>query len=82
MTTTSQGVQISITGCVEKMVRAPNPMSLFSLFLFFLRFSCFYHVFIVFRYKKVRAEYAMERTKPINQNKNTQETKYPGPPLM
>jgi len=35
--------------------------------LFFSFF--FYHAFIVFRYKKLRAALAMERTKPINQNK-------------
>ena len=33
-------------------------------FFFFL-----YHAFIVLRYKKLRAALAMERTKPINQNK-------------
>jgi len=32
-------------------------------------FVFFYHVFIVFRYKKLRPALAMERTKPINQNK-------------
>jgi len=37
-------------------------------FLFFFSFF-FYHAFIVFRYKKLRAVLAMERTKPINQNK-------------
>jgi len=36
---------------------------------FFFLFSFFYHAFIVFRYKKLRAALAMERTKPINQNK-------------
>jgi len=35
------------------------------LFFFFF----FYHAFIVSRYKKLRAALAMERTKPINQNK-------------
>jgi len=34
----------------------------------------FYHTFIVFRYKMLRAALAMERTKPINQNKQTKET--------
>jgi len=37
----------------------------FSFFLYF-----FYHAFIVFRYKKLRAALAMERTKPINQTKH------------
>jgi len=32
---------------------------------FFFSFS---HAFIVFRYKKLRAALAMEKTKPINQN--------------
>jgi len=40
----------------------------FSFFSFF-SFLFFYHAFIVFRYKKLRAALAMERTKPINQNK-------------
>jgi len=34
----------------------------------------FYHAFIGFRYKKLRAALAMERTKPINQNISTKET--------
>jgi len=33
------GVEISIAGCVEEMVRRPNPMPFFFLFLFF-----FFHV--------------------------------------
>jgi len=36
---------------------------------FFFFFSFFYHEFIVFRYKKLCAALAMEKTKPINQNK-------------
>ena len=36
--------------------------------LFFF-FFLFYHAFIVLWYKKLRAALAMERTKPINQNK-------------
>jgi len=36
-------------------------------FYFFIFF--FYHAFIVSRYKKLHAALAMERTKPINQNK-------------
>jgi len=44
-----------------------EPKSHFLFFLFFLSF--FYHSFIVFRYKKLRAALAMEKTKPINQNK-------------
>jgi len=48
-------------------VKNPNPMS-------FLFFVFFYHVFIVSRYKKLRAALAMERTKPINQNISTKET--------
>jgi len=65
LTMNSHGVEISIAGCVREMVRDPNPMS---FFLFF------YHAFIVFRYKKLRAALAMERTKPINQH---QEQKKP-----
>ena len=42
-------------------VKNPNPLP-FCLSFFF------YHAFIVFRYKKLRAALAMERTKPINQN--------------
>jgi len=45
----------------------PNLMPCF--FSFSLFFFFFYHVFIVFRYKKLRAALAMERTKPINPKK-------------
>jgi len=62
LTMNSHGVEISIAGCVGEVVRDPNPMPFF--FFFF-----FYHAFIVSRYKKLRAALAMERTKPINQNK-------------
>jgi len=51
-------------GVVEGNEFYPNPMSYFNFFQLF-----FYHVFIVFRYKKLRAALAMERTKPKNQNK-------------
>ena len=57
----SHGVEISIAGGVRKMVRGPNPMR----FLFFF----LYPPCIVFRYKKLRAALAMEKTKPMNQNK-------------
>jgi len=56
------GVEFSIAGCVEEIVRDPKLMP---LFLFLL----FYHVFIVIRYKMLHAALARERTKPINQNK-------------
>jgi len=36
---------------------------------FFFSLFLFYHAFIVSRYKKLRTALAMERTKPINQNK-------------
>jgi len=36
---------------------------------YFYFYFYFYHAFIVSRYKKLRAALAMERTKPINQNK-------------
>jgi len=49
-------------GVVEGEELDPN------LHLFF-PFFYFYHVFIIFRYKKLRAVLAMQRTKPINQNK-------------
>ena len=39
-------------------------------------FYFFYPVFIVFRYKKLRAALAMERTKPINQNFKTIESNF------
>ena len=65
LTMNSHGVEISIAGCVEEMVHDSNLMPFFSLFFFL--FFC--HAFIVLRYKKLRAALAMERTKPINQNK-------------
>ena len=40
LTMKSHGVEISIAGCVEKMVRDPNPMP-FSFFFFFFSFSFF-----------------------------------------
>jgi len=40
-----------------------------AFFFYFYFYFYFYHVFIVSRYKKLRAALAMERTKPINQNK-------------
>ena len=58
----THGVEFSIAGGVEEIVPDPNPMPSF-FFLFF------YHAFIFFRYKKLRTALAMERTKPINQNK-------------
>jgi len=66
LTMKAHGVEFSIAGCVEEIVRDTNPMSFF-YFLFFI--FCFYHAFIVSRYKKLRAALAMERTKHINQNK-------------
>jgi len=60
----SLGVEISIARCVEEVFREPNLMPFFFFFFFF-----FYHAFIVIRYKKLRAALAMERTKPVNQNK-------------
>ena len=67
----SHAVEISIAGCLEEMVRDPNLLPFFSFFssFFFFFFFVFIHAFIVFRYKKLRAALAMERTKPINQNK-------------
>ena len=47
-----------LDGCVK----------ILSLGRFFFFFFC-NHAFIVFRYKKPHAAVAMERTKPINQNK-------------
>ena len=59
----SHGVEISIAGGVGEMVRA----QLLGVFFFFF---FLYHAFIVFRYKKLHAALAMEKTKPINQNKH------------
>jgi len=42
----------------------PESQAFFYFFYFYI-----YHVFIVIRYKKLHAALAMERTKPINQNK-------------
>jgi len=78
LTMNSHGVEISIAGCVARMVRDPNLMPflffIFILFYFILFYFIFYHAFIVSRYKKLRAALAMERTKPINQNISTKET--------
>jgi len=58
-------VEFSIAGCVEEIVRDPNLMPFFSFFHFFF----LHHAFIVIWYKKLHAALAMEKTKPINQNK-------------
>jgi len=67
LTMNSHGVEISIAGCVREMVRDPNRMPFFSFFSFF--FFSFIMRSLFFRYKKLRAVLSMERTKPINQNK-------------
>jgi len=71
LTMKTHGVEFSIARGVEEIVRDPKPLSSFFFFFFF------YHAFIVSRYKKLRAALAMERTKPINQNKKTKETIFP-----
>ena len=68
----SHGVGISIAGGVGEMVRETQTHT----FFFF-----FYHVFIVSKYKKLRAALAMEKTKPINQNKQQRKPYYSLPPL-
>ena len=57
----THGVEISIAGGVAEMVRA----QLLRVFFFFL-----YNGFIVFRYMKLHAALAMEKTQPINQKQN------------
>ena len=63
MTMISCGVEISIAGGVDAMVRVLS-LGLFFFFLFF--FFC-NHALFVSRYKKPHAALAMERTKAINQ---------------
>jgi len=41
LTMNSDGVEISIAGCIEEMVRDPNPMPLFSFFFFLFYFIIF-----------------------------------------
>ena len=55
------------------MVREPKLMPFFFFFL--------YHAFIVFRYKKLRAALAMEKTKPIKQTTNNKRNLKQNPPL-
>jgi len=62
LTMNSYGVEISIAGGGEETVVA----QLASVFCS----SFFYDVFMVFRYKKLRAALAMARTKPIYQTKH------------
>ena len=73
-TMNSHSIEISLAGCVGEMVRRRWFVP-FSFFTFF-----YYNAFIVFRYKKLRAALAMERTNPINQKQNTKETKFLIPP--
>jgi len=42
LTINSHRVEISIAGCVEEMVRGPNPMSFVHFFFFFHFFSLFF----------------------------------------
>jgi len=46
-TINSHGVAISIAGCVEEMVRDPNPLSFFFFFFFFFLFLSWVHCFQV-----------------------------------
>jgi len=66
----SRGVEISIAGGEGEMVRG-YPLVRFLFFLFFLSFFLFFIIMrsLFLRYKKPHAALAMERTKPINQNK-------------
>ena len=52
----------------EEQGAEEGPSSWPFFFIFFYFFL--YHAFIVFRYKKLRAALAMEKTKPINQKPN------------
>ena len=61
LTINSHGVEISIAGYIQEMVRNPIPMPFF--YFYFL-----YDAFIVIGYNKLCAALAMERAKPINQN--------------
>jgi len=61
LTMNPPGIAISIAGGVKDMVQAQFPRPFFGLF--------FYQVFIVSRYEKPRPVLAMEKTKPIKQNK-------------
>ena len=71
LTIKTHGAEFTIAGGVEEILRDPNPMP---FLLFFMLFLFFYHAFIVFRYKKLRAALAIEKTKPINQSLLTKET--------
>ena len=51
----------------------PKSPAFFFFFIFFFFFSCV----LVSRYKKLRAALAMERTKPINQNKKQKKPYFP-----
>jgi len=64
LTMNSHGVEISIAGCIRKMVRNPNPMPfLFFLFsFFFFSFMCF--VLINYWEQRVRAALAMVKKEP------------------
>jgi len=44
LTINSHGVEISITGCVEEMVRDPNPLPFFFILFFYFYF---YFIFIM-----------------------------------
>jgi len=62
LTMKSHGVEISIAGCVEEMVRDPNPMP----FCFFLCFFFFIMCFVLFNYweQRLRAALGMVKKEP------------------
>jgi len=59
----SHGIEISIAGCVEEMVRDPNPM-FFSFFLFFLFFFIMCFVLINYWVQRLCAALAMVKKEP------------------
>jgi len=62
LTTNSHGVEISIAGCVEEMVRDPNPMHSFLFFYFFFFLSCALYYQLLGTKTAWSASYGKEKT--------------------
>jgi len=64
LTIKTHGVQFSIAGCVEEIVRDPNPMSFFCFLFFFFLFFIMCFVLINYWEQRLRAALTMVKKEP------------------
>jgi len=76
LTMNSHGVEISITGCVEEMVRDPNPMFSILFFFFLFSFLSFVHCFYV---QEASCSASYGKNKTYKSKQTTKETIFPSP---